>query len=243
MYQVDQNNHLKEQTLVLRRTPEGKVSTLAGGAFGYADGTGTAARFGSIGGMFVTPEGVVYLTDETFVRRISTDGKVTTIARGLDFTTQEDDPRLFGSAGSLAGLAVDTAGNVIVADAGKRRLLKIDEKGHTSVVLRTEPPYFPNGVFALSGDVYVLELGMTLPNAWSGPRIRRITPDGKTKILMTIGEGRKSLGNRVLTATGVNAERILVRFIDGGRLKYTIALIIFALFLTALAWHRRRQRL
>ena len=36
MYSVDQNNHTKTQTLLLKRTPAGVVTTLAGGAYGHA---------------------------------------------------------------------------------------------------------------------------------------------------------------------------------------------------------------
>ena len=38
MYSVEQNNHLKRETLLLRRTSGGNVSVLAGGSYGHADG-------------------------------------------------------------------------------------------------------------------------------------------------------------------------------------------------------------
>ena len=79
---------------------------------------------------------------------------------------------------NLAGLP---SPSVFLADAGNRRLLKVSSAGKVDVVLRSEPPYFPNGAVATaSGDVYVLEVGFTMPNISSGPRIRKLFRDGKS---------------------------------------------------------------
>jgi sugar lactone lactonase YvrE len=206
MYQVDQNNHLRQHTVLLKRTPNGEVTVFAGGSYGHADGKGAAARFSSIGGMFIAPDDTVYLTDNNSVRKVASDGTVTTLARGLDFKTPNDDPRLFAAYGGLAGLAVDSAKNVYVADASKRRLLKIDPAGRVSVVLRNEAPYFPNGVAVANGSVYVLELGLTLPNSWSSPRVRKIAPDGKAEI---VGPLNEEINRSLATRAGVTAERAL----------------------------------
>jgi hypothetical protein len=45
MYLVDQNNHTKTRTVLLRRSPDGQVISLAGGAYGHQDGKGAAAKF------------------------------------------------------------------------------------------------------------------------------------------------------------------------------------------------------
>jgi sugar lactone lactonase YvrE len=243
-YFIDQNNHTKTQTLLLRRTPDGNVTTLAGSSYGHADGKGTAARFSSVGAMFIASDGNIYLSDGASVRRVSADGTVITLAKGLDFKTREDDQRLFAAYGSLAGLTVDSDGNVFVADAGKRRLLKIDPAGVVSVVLRTEPPYFPNGVAAAGRDLYVLEIGLTLPNIWSGPRVRTITPDGKSRNLTTVGgEAANRHGAALLRNAGVTAERTIVTLTEDGRLKYSIAwLSLVLLSIATVLWQRRRRQ-
>ncbi len=107
-YFIDQNNHTKTQTLLLRRDPDGKVTTLAGSAYGHKDGSGAAAHFGSVGGMAFGPDGSLYLADGGSVRRVSMDGIVTTIAKDLNFKTREDRSTLSGNThGSLTGLSVD----------------------------------------------------------------------------------------------------------------------------------------
>ncbi|HEY5839564.1 MAG TPA: hypothetical protein VIT19_11055 [Pyrinomonadaceae bacterium] len=185
MYSIDQNNHTKERTLLLRRSPSGIVSTLAGGAYGQKDGKGTAARFGSVSAMTLAPDGSIYLTDALSVRRVSLDGTVTTVATNLAARTSQDKPTLFGGMdASIMGLAVGSDGAVYVADAGNRRLLKIGSDGKASVVYRLEPPYFPTGVFATrSGDVYVLEFSFTPPGTTNNPSVRKISSDGQYTLI------------------------------------------------------------
>ncbi|MEB3300180.1 MAG: hypothetical protein VKO21_11935 [Candidatus Sericytochromatia bacterium] len=61
---------------------DGRVSTLAGGGRGYADGVGTAARLGDLLGIAVDADGIVYVTDRDSrtIRQITQDRTVTTIA-------------------------------------------------------------------------------------------------------------------------------------------------------------------
>jgi sugar lactone lactonase YvrE len=246
MFSIDQNNLTKTQTLLLMRALDGKVTTFAGGAYGHADGKGPAARFSSVGGLAFGLDGNLYLTDGTSVRKVTMDGVVSTVATNLDFRTAEDKQTLFGRAyGSLAGLTVDSRGNVYVADAGNRRLLRIANDGNVMVVYRTDPPYFPNGVFATrADDLYVMEVGFTLPSKWSGPRVRKISADGKTVLLATVGEQEAgTLRTSVAQVVGVSVESSLQLLT--GRFKYL--LLVFCAILVAmitLAWrkHRRQKR-
>ena len=245
-YFIDQNNHTKAQTLLLRRAPDGKVITLAGGGYGQADGKGTSARFSSVGGVAFGADGSLYLADGASVRRVAMDGTVVTLAKDLDVRTRDDKPALFGgSYGSLAGLAVDAVGNVYVADAGNRRLFKIDREGKTDVLLRTDPPYFPNGVVAgPGGDIYVLEVGFTLPSSWSGPRVRKITQGGKSTILATVGaeDDGANLKATVARSAGASVESFLSFFVVEGRIKHAIMLLGAGVLCTgAFVWQRRKR--
>lgn len=246
-YFIEQNNHTKTQTLLLRRAPDGRVITLAGSAYGHADGKGSAAKFSSVGAMGFGSDGSIYLTDGATVRKVSMDGSVVTVAGGLDFRTREDRPTLFGGAyGNLAGLAVDLSGNVYVADAGNRRLFRINREGKADVVLRTEPPYFPNGVIAApGGDLYVLEVGFTLPSSWSGPRVRKITADGKSEILATVGADSHgaNLKATVARGAGASAETFLSVFVIGERVKIGVVILTLSILgAVGMWWQRHRSQ-
>ena len=244
MYLVDQNNHTKSQTLLLRRSADGKVTTLAGSAYGHKDGRGTEANFGSVGGMAFGPDGSLYLTDSTSVRRVSMEGDVTTIAKDLNFKTREDRPTLFGGAyGTFAGLTVDGDGNVYVADAGNRRLLKISTGGKVEVVYRAEPPFFPNGVFATpTGDIYVLEVGFALPSTWSGPRVRKLS-GAKNEIVAAVGTDAPSgIKAAVAEQAGSTAESVIEFFYLGGVTRPVVILLSLGLIVSTLViWKRKRK--
>jgi len=141
-------------------------------------------------------------------------------------------------------LHADSDGNVYVADTGNRRLLKVNNDGKAQVIFRSEPPYFPTGVAAADADLYVLEVGLTLPNAWSAPRIQKIDAAGKSTILATVGAAGNSadLRSSFATRAGVSVESVLAFLYNGGRVKYTLSLIAIGLLsLIALIWHRRRR--
>jgi sugar lactone lactonase YvrE len=118
-------------------TPAGVVSTFAGRSFniGTVDGTGINARFASPSGVAVDAADNVYVGDSanSTIRKITPDAVVTTFA-GAALQPGADD----GGAGARfetpAGLAVDRAGNVIVADAGGSAIRTITPTGIVTTI-------------------------------------------------------------------------------------------------------------
>jgi len=175
-FSVEENNHLKLETLLVTRDAASHVRVLAGGRYGFADGAGAAARFRNIVGTTLTSAGDVYLADEFTVRRVSPSGVVTTIAR-LDARDPACSSPL--SFGTLFGVAVTKSHTVFVADFRQRRVVKIEPGRRPEVVMRAEAPWSPTGVaVADSGELYVLEVCSEPPNCSLKPRVRRLTRSG-----------------------------------------------------------------
>ena len=116
-------------------TPAGVVTTLAGsGAYGSADGTGTAASFNDPRGVAVDASGNVYVGDSGSrkIRKITPAGGVTTLA-GSGAYGSADGIGTVASFSSLDGLAVGAGGEILVADGGNNRIRKITQTGQVSV--------------------------------------------------------------------------------------------------------------
>lgn len=126
-------------SVVRKISPAGVVTTLAGspGQKGNADGTGNAARFSGPYGIAVDSSGNAYVTDtgNHTIRKITPSGEVSTVAGLPDGTAGSAD----GSAGvarfsSPSGIAIDGAGNLLIADKGNHIIRKITTSGEVSTL-------------------------------------------------------------------------------------------------------------
>ena len=107
----------------IRVIENGKVSTLAGGEQGFADGSGAQAKFDTPCGIAVTKEGNVLVADtgNRRVRSIDKNGSVATIAGGI--AGGGDDPGAVVLPGQAAlaepvDVKIDARGVIYIADAG-----------------------------------------------------------------------------------------------------------------------------
>jgi len=123
LFVSDWNNHT-----IRKITPSGAVSTVAGtpGVYGSTDGAAAAATFGNPGGLAVDGGGNIFVVDENIsvIRKITPLGTVSTIA-GSPWRTGFANGT--GAAANFfypAGLAIDAASNVYVADTSNELIRK-----------------------------------------------------------------------------------------------------------------------
>jgi sugar lactone lactonase YvrE len=176
----------EDESLLLRRSPDGRVAVLAGSARGHRDGVGRRAQFAAVNGLAWSLDGVLYVSDHDTIRKVTRDGALTTLARDLVARTPAFEP--FGGSNHLFGLAVAAGGAVYVADYGSRRILKISTEGRAATVAMSEPPWAPTGVAVVGDDLYLLEVGYTGTGSSLGPRVRKVSAGGKAAILATVDE-------------------------------------------------------
>ena len=188
VYVADQSSNT-----IRKMTPGGVVSTLAGLALsaGSNDGTGNAARFNSPEGVAVDSSGNVYVadTDNHTIRKVTPGGVVSTLA-GLAGSQGSSDGT--GSAARFSypqGVAVDTSGNVYVADTSNYTIRKVTPGGVVSTLAgmalsggsndgtgSAAQFGYPTGVAVdASGNVYVADYG--------NHTIRKVTSGGVVSTL------------------------------------------------------------
>lgn len=190
--------------------PAEEVATLAGraGVYGARDGQGVNARLGR-DTIFARPsalalaadrDGAVVVADRDnhIIRRVAADGTVTTIAGGV-VSGFVDGAGALVRFSSPSGVAVDSDGNIYVADDHNHRIRKITPDRVVSTIAGADQPniraesrdgpadeaLFTN-TFGIAlgpqGDLYILESN----------KIRRLSPAGE----VTTFAGGESAGDR-----------------------------------------------
>ncbi len=183
--------------IIRKIDPAGTVTTLAGssGTWGGTDGTGTAATFSNPQGIAVDSAGNIYVadTENNTIRRINPAGAVTTLAGKTGETGSTD-----GTAGARfnkpAGITLDSAGNVYVADLGNNVIRKINTTGTTSTlagmagVSGSSDGTGIDATFHLPSGIMVDNAGNTYTADYFNHTIRKISPAGNvTTVAGTAG--------------------------------------------------------
>jgi len=195
--------------LIRKITPAGVVSTFAGsGSRGSTNGTSTAASFASPNGIALDSSGNFYVSDtgNSLIRKIAADGVVTTLA-GSTVGLFIDGPGTAARFDNLQSIAVDSSGNIYVAERNLFKIRKITPEGAVTTFAGSGTRgssngtgtsasfYLPMGVAVdSSGNVYVADQGNNL--------IRKITPSGVVSTFA--GSGSRGNTNGTGTAASFN---------------------------------------
>jgi sugar lactone lactonase YvrE len=187
---------------VFRMDLNGIVTRIAGnGRAGYLGDGGPASsaqlrlesiNFGTVGalppGVAVDNGGNVYVADNGNyrIRKISPNGIITTVAgNGTSGFAGDGGPATSAQLSPVFGLAVDAAGNLLIADSGTNRIRRVTPDGSIATLAGTGDCGLsgdggsavsaqicgPAGIAAdTAGNLFIADLG--------NDRIRQISPDG-----------------------------------------------------------------
>jgi len=208
---VDTNGNVyvaDEGNLTIRKiAPDGTVATLAGlaGASGTADNKGDRARFTQPTAVTIDANGDLYVLDGTAIRKITTDGTVTTLTR-LSFGNFGMDVQ-----NTPAGIAADGNGNLYVTSGIDTRRIPISNPARqTTLETGAVAPIYGTGVLVPrgvvvdpDGTVYVADLFRTLGRATSG-----------ATALTTFVGARNQAGNADGNASTARFQQLIALAID-----------------------------
>lgn len=143
VYVADSHNHV-----IRKISTNGTVTTYAGkGGFGYRDGISTNALFNYPTGVAIDGSGALLVADcdNCTIRRITTNGVVTTLAgNGFPGSTNADGTNAGFSYPQ--GVSVDASGSVYVADSGNNSIRVIATNGSVSTLAGNGSYGFRNGI-------------------------------------------------------------------------------------------------
>ena len=125
---------------IRRITPQGVVTTVAGdGSAGYSDGPAAQARFNGPLAVALDKAGNVYVADtyNDRIRKIGTDGMVTTVAGSVP--GGQDGAAAVATFDTPVALAVDARGAIYVADARLGAIRRIGADGLVSTLALSDP--------------------------------------------------------------------------------------------------------
>ncbi len=192
LYIADPNAEVVEKV-----TPAGQLSIFAGiaGQTGAASqGTATGVDLSAPSGVAVDSSGNVYIADTGHDRvdEVNSSGALTFFA-GTGTAGQPTAGPATSSDVDPAGLAVDSSGNVYIADRGNSRVEKVTSSGTLSIIAGTGTAGAPtagaatssklNGPFGIavdaSGNVYIGDLGNS--------EVEKVTSSGTLSIFAGTG--------------------------------------------------------
>jgi sugar lactone lactonase YvrE len=127
---------------VRKIAPGGVVTTLAGqgDAVGYADGTGSAARFYNTNGIAIDAGANLYVTvGDNTIRMVTPAGIVSTIGGTSNATGSSNGVGSSALFNGPNGIAVDPAGDIFVVDEGNAVIRKVYNASPAAPAITSQP--------------------------------------------------------------------------------------------------------
>jgi sugar lactone lactonase YvrE len=177
-----------ESNRIRKISPDGNVTTLAGGSEGYADGVGPAASFNTPSGLALGPGGNLFVADtaNNRIRKITPDGRVSTVA-GDGTAGYVDGPAAKARFNGPIGLAVSEGGDIYVADTYNDVIRMITTEGEVTTIAGAATPGYadgeqksalfdtPCGIVIVNNTLIVADTG--------NDRLRRVSAEGNVTTL------------------------------------------------------------
>jgi sugar lactone lactonase YvrE len=189
-------------------TSAGVVSTFAGSTYGFADGTGMAAKFGDMKGVTIDGSNNLYVTDysNNRIRKITPTGVVSTIVgnvQGGPYGGNTNGPIAMATCATPMGIAIDPSGNIYFSQENRSVIRKVSVNGVVDNFTNAVYSGYSNGPVASStfsadirslacdaaGNIYVVDRG-------GNAVIRKITFDNGVGITTTLAGIQATIGQR-----------------------------------------------
>jgi uncharacterized protein (TIGR03437 family) len=179
----------------IRKVSNGVITTVAGGgsAFPGDSGPATNAVLSYLEGIAVDSAGNLYIadTDNNRIRKVS-NGVITTVAgSGTEGYSGDNGPAVSAQLNIPYGVAVDSAGNLYIADAHNNRIRKVSNGVITTVA--------GNGKQGYSGDN-----GPAVSAQLNTPNRVAVDSAGNLYIADTDNQRIRKVANGVITTVGGN---------------------------------------
>ena len=177
-----------ESNRIRKISPDGNVTTLAGGREGFADGVGQAASFNTPSALALGPHGDLFVADtaNNRIRKITPDGHVSTVAGG-GTAGYVDGPVDKAQFNGPIGLAVSEGGDIYVADTYNDVIRMITTEGQVTTIAGAGSPGYADGeqkAALFDTPCGIVIVGTTLIVADTGnDRLRRVSGEGNVTTL------------------------------------------------------------
>ncbi|MFJ3433031.1 RICIN domain-containing protein [Streptomyces cyaneofuscatus] len=186
-------------------TTDGKINTVAGtGSAGFSGDGGPAdkAQLNYPLGVAVDSTGALYISDHgnNRVRKISADGKISTVAgTGVAGFKGDDGPAASAQLNRPYALAVNGEDILYITDGNNHRVRKVATDGTISTVAGKGTAGFSGDGGQATSAQLNLPLGVVVDSAgilyisdYNNHRVRKVTPDGE--ITTFAGKGTAGFG-------------------------------------------------